>query len=522
MTTYLRVAVLFALFSFMPLPGGASTTFVGPRTYSGGAQAPPASSNFPMSAADTCGGRAAFVLVVVNGDAGGHRVSAATVTLNGAIVLDEADLNQRVTHLELPVLLLAQNKLEVQIRSTGTLTISVRKEIETVVYGPRLITLTKGTQSFADTVHMDDPSATFAVTMRSGDAAGAHQVKAASLRVNGTDVATLDARHSLVRATVVLQKDNSIAVDLRGAPDDTATVSIARVVDDGVCSMHVAFSTPINSETITTSDVMANGTVTGPADVAVSVNRFPAQMDLAHRGTPDDPFRWSTLVKTQPGTVTLIAEARDGNDRTATAERVITVSPLPPPAILRATPPAGLAPFTTSFLILPTIKGSTVPPVFDVDFDGDGVFELTGVTELPEPLSHTYSAPGIYRMTLRVHDGVTVRAVVCVITVQAFRDIDKIVQQRWQALKSALGRQDVEAAVQLFIPPAQARFRALFTKLHDRLPSIAATMPASVGSTSVNADTAEYLVLRTENGRPAGHHFSLMRDAHGVWKVTDF
>jgi hypothetical protein len=80
---------------------------------------------------------------------------------------------------------------------------------------------------------------------------------------------------------------------------------------------------------------------------------------------------------------------------------------------------------------------------------------------------------------------------------------------------------DVEAALRLFTTAAQEKYRGPLTTLVSQLPAIAAGMNLR-GAISIDADYADYLFTRVENGSTIGHHLTMVRYLNGVWMVADF
>jgi hypothetical protein len=95
----------------------------GPKRYTRTTGAPQTfTETFGRCGGDPC------QLVVVNGDTDGtNRVSAATISLNGVVLLGPRDFNQRVTRLVVPVTLADNDQLIIRIASApeSFLTISV-------------------------------------------------------------------------------------------------------------------------------------------------------------------------------------------------------------------------------------------------------------------------------------------------------------------------------------------------------------------------------------------------------------
>jgi hypothetical protein len=64
---------------------------------------------------ETCDTDGTYRLIVENGVDGSRRVSSGSILLNGAVVVDESDLNEQVAGVVRPVVLLATNTLEIRL-----------------------------------------------------------------------------------------------------------------------------------------------------------------------------------------------------------------------------------------------------------------------------------------------------------------------------------------------------------------------------------------------------------------------
>jgi len=122
--TFVAVTVRFG--SALATSSVSSQLLFGPKQYLRTTGAP---NQYTDRFSLTTIGSGPFVLRVVNGDnAGGHRISSATITLNSATILSQKDFSQNVATLERNVALkTGTNTLQVTLASTpgSYLTISI-------------------------------------------------------------------------------------------------------------------------------------------------------------------------------------------------------------------------------------------------------------------------------------------------------------------------------------------------------------------------------------------------------------
>ena len=503
----------------------ASTSAFGPKTYNRTAgQSQSYLDTFVIAPSELCDGKAVFVLEVANGS---NAVTSASINVNGVTVLDESDFPGDRTR-EVPlVLTTGNNTLGVTLKGGmpgSSLRISVRREIEEPVFGPKEWVLYGSTQDFDGAFSLTDPGSEFTLAVQNGDDAGLHAAKAFSLRINGVEVLTekdLGRLVKRVRKRVALQGSNVVTVQVRGTVGAVLHVAIARQQDESACGPHVFFDTPADHATVPGSRIVTTGRATGRNDIGITVNGRAADIDLAHTGRPDDPFRWVASVRNmETGPVTLEAIVTDTHGGHATATRSVVFAPSSDEVSLEPSASVGVAPFLTSFDI--TMSPAFELASFAIDFDGDGHDDVSGLTAVPEPLTFEYRNAGIHRPRLRAADsnGV-VHVSEPVIVVQTEAAIDRIVRERWDELRQRLAAQDVDGASELFSRPARGKYREVHTKLFARLPAIAAEMEL-LGALSITAQYAEYLVTRVEDGKTRGYYLSMTRDGDGIWRIADF
>jgi hypothetical protein len=108
-------------------------------------------------------------------------------------------------------------------------------------------------------------------------------------------------------------------------------------------------------------------------------------------------------------------------------------------------PPSGPAPLTVGLVWI--AREDPTPRTVEMDADGDGVPEVVDTRD--EAFGHTYQKPGNYPATIRVHEAQgevrTFKSPVTVLTPAAF---DAQLQGLWTALKDAVQRGDLAAALE--------------------------------------------------------------------------
>ncbi len=278
----------------------------------------------------------------------------------------------------------------------------------------------------------------------------------------------------------------------------------------------LTITSPLDSETINRSDVMVTGTVSNSTgnETGITVNGIVAVVSNGEFFVNHVP-----LVE---GENTITANAVDTADNTATASITVTSDTTVPYVTLNANIESGIAPLESYFTVSTSIPNSVAK--YDFDYEGDSVIDYTGATF--EDISVIYSTEGVYYPTITVTDSQsntytdTIAIVVLNVT-----ELDALLQAKWSAMKTALGNQDVDGALNNFAGSSRDHYNVFFTALISQLPQIVQDMQEIQLIYSEN-NMAKYRIRKNEvfgaQTLEITYYIYFVIDFDGVWKIGRF
>ncbi len=333
----------------------------------------------------------------------------------------------------------------------------------------------------------------------------------ATVEVNGVAAEVSAGGRYSAKGVLLNPGANLVTATARNAEGETDTFAITvngRETPSEPIS--VTITSPRGEAVINRPSVMVTGTFSTTAEeVSIKVNGVLAEVTEGRFAASHVP-----LVE---GNNTIVVHAIDTNGSVARAE-VSVRSVRGPYVTLTANITSGIPVLGAYFRVSTELPNPAVS--YQMDFEGDGVVDYTAATF--EDITRDYTTEGIYHPTITVTDdqGNVYTDTIAVIVLNRAK-IDALLKGKWEKMKEALGRGDVEGAMNYFAMRSKDLYRSIFTLLKDQLPLIMQTF-VEFNIVTVFERIAGYEVVANENGTLYSYPGTLIRVGNGQWKFRDF
>jgi hypothetical protein len=360
-----------------------------------------------------------------------------------------------------------------------------------------------------DSFSVCDAAGQFTLVLVNGPG-GLRRVSSGRVSVNGVEVIHPSDLNQQVdrieRPLTNVAAENAVEVTLAGGPGGGIALSVMATQSCGI-----KITSPANGNTVTGPEVLVQGTMPasfGP-DVAVTVN---GTRGFAGNGT------FAAVVRVDTAVTALTAVARDANGVPLDDDTVaITVEPGPVEAAvhLGASPAVGLAPLSVELTLMSTVAVGQIA----LDQDGDGDVDFQGPSL--EGLRFTYGQPGVYLAAATVSNSTGSHKATAIVQVYDPAPLEALLQAKWAAMKDALRRGDVEAALRFIVESARDRYRRAFEVIVADLPQIDTILGAITLADSW-ATEVTFTMPRSDAGVQKTFEVRFGVDADGIWRLRAF
>lgn len=175
----------------------------------------------------------------------------------------------------------------------------------------------------------------------------------------------------------------------------------------------------------------------------------------------------------------------------------------------------GIAPLNVSFDL--EADYSTIQRV-DVDYDNDGIIDLTTTTPATETLQHNYTTAGVYPVTAWVTTTTNVQQLSLNIVVNDEAGQDDVLQQVWNGMRSALISGNRALVTQYLSPGSERTYGGIFDSLMPHMAEVFNELSV-IEPVEINNDIASYAILRLEYGVIKTYMINFARGNDGVWRI---
>jgi flagellar hook assembly protein FlgD len=270
---------------------------------------------------------------------------------------------------------------------------------------------------------------------------------------------------------------------------------------------------PVNSDLIYRPDVMVRGTVSNIAGKATSVT-INGKIAVVYNGV-----FFINHFPLQEGQNVITANAVDTDGYTATSSITVNADTSAPYITLRSNVYSGTSPLKAYFSI--SMEISETASSYQMDFDGDGANDYTGVSY--ENINFIYILEDIYFPTVTVTDSSgNAFSDAIAIPVLPWVDTLRLLQSKWEAMKTALIAGDIDTAVSYFAEDEQDEYMNYFTQLSSNDINSIYSSIVRLRINSVTDNIAQCSAIRSESTGTYSYPVIFIKDGEGIWRINGF
>ena len=175
----------------------------------------------------------------------------------------------------------------------------------------------------------------------------------------------------------------------------------------------------------------------------------------------------------------------------------------------------GIAPLNVTFELE---KGSNVIQQLDVDYDNDGIIDVTSTTPSTVILQHNYSAPGVYPVTVWLTSGTTTQQLSLNIVVNDELAESNALKAIWGDMKTKLLSGNHAGAIQYLTPEGVRAYSGIFTSLMPYMAEFYNEI-TEIEPISISNEIASFAMLRVEGGETKMYIVNYSKGSDGVWRI---
>ena len=279
----------------------------------------------------------------------------------------------------------------------------------------------------------------------------------------------------------------------------------------------LTITTPLQGTIIDDNTVLVSGTLSAPVNTGITINGI-----VAHLGGTPYGSEFAASVPLQTGSNTLAVTATSLNRKQITQTLMVSRSDDNLLSVT-ASPDAAFAPAQVAFTI--TDSGQTGIQLVELDFDGDNItdrlitFDQILAGALNNPITHTYSEPGLYRpiITIIDRDNNSINEELAV-SIQNRDQIDQIIRGLWGSMNAALIAGNHGLAIESLTDSSMSGYSRIFYLLLPHMRNIVAGY-TDISAVDIGLTYGEYAVGEQIDGTSRIFLIQFMQDNQGVWRL---
>jgi len=175
----------------------------------------------------------------------------------------------------------------------------------------------------------------------------------------------------------------------------------------------------------------------------------------------------------------------------------------------------GIAPLNVTFDL---DIGSNAIQQLEIDYDNDGIIDVTSTTPSTENLQHNYTTPGVYPVTAWLTSGTTTLQLSLNIVVNDELTENNTLKAIWGDMKTKLLSGNHAGAIQDLTPEGVRAYSGIFTSLMPYMDEFYNEI-TEIEPISISNEIASFAMLRVEGGETKMYIVKYSKGSDGVWRI---
>ena len=308
---------------------------------------------------------------------------------------------------------------------------------------------------------------------------------------------------------------------LRVSPGQTTTYTVTAAGPGGVRTawatvtvnsiIGISIDLPVSGAVVNRPDILVRGTVSNAYEneTGITVNGTPA---MVHQGR-----FFANHVPLVDGENTINVHAEDIQGNVLDRSILVTANTTQPCITLSSIDLLGIAPLDTIL----RVDSLFTPDGLTFTDTGPGVIRYLAGDEVHERTAGI-SNPGVYYITARANYEGSVFTDTIGVAVYDQNALDAMLRQKWEAMRTALLSNEIEAAAEDISSRTQSNYQDIFTSLTPGHRADLAAELEDIQIIKMRGVSVEYDIRTTRDGRLCSFLLLFELDEDGRWKIASF